>query len=211
MDWEMRAHRRLFVVWCTLLIWAGCAAGEPFGDGSGPGVGTSAIECDENADCWDGDPATEDVCTQDGRCAFLTNVKSDPEKDSEESIPSCQFASVIDGYAELHAELEQPVAEAVHTIPVEYGELFRVSVDAPTRLEVVLDKELEGVLFVLLDECTNACKNRIVWGNEICSPVLEVGEYVLVVFSERELEFYFTAELLPPEESCGGLDVTVDC
>jgi hypothetical protein len=191
---------------------AGCATGEQFGGNPDQGSGAAVVECAENGDCWDGDPATEDICTADGRCAFLTNVKSDPEKDAEESAPSCQVVAVVDDYAEIDADLENTVVEAVHTVPVEYGVLYEISLDAAARVEVEpVEDDLEGVMFVLLTECTNACKNRIAWGSEICSPVVEAGEYILVVFSERELKFSFTVDLLPPEESCNGLDVTVDC
>jgi len=139
-------------------------------------------------------------------------VKSDPEKDADEPGFSCQSVDVIDKYAEIEVVIGHLVVEAVHTVPIEYGVLYQVAVDAPARLEISLeDPELEGVMFVLLRDCANACKNRIAWGSEICSPVLEPGEYVLAVFSERATSFSFTADLLPPEESCDGLDVTFDC
>jgi hypothetical protein len=190
------------------VICAGCAAGEQFGDDPDRGGSLTSAECHENGDCWDGDPATEDICAPDGKCAFLTNVKSDPEKDPEEVGPGCQAVGVIDGYTEIDVSIEQLVAEAVHTVPVEYGVLYQVSLDAPARLEVVPDNpDLEGVMFVLLSACANACKNRIAWGSEICSPVLEAGDYLLAVFSERARSFAFTADLLLPEESCDGLDV----
>ena len=194
------------------MLCAGCATGEQFGDDPDQGSAAAVVECDENGDCWDGDPATEDICIPTGRCAFLTNVKSDPENDAEESTPACQVVSVIDEYTEIDAELEQTVFEAVHTVPVEYGALYEISLSVPARIEIeLIDDDLEGVMFVLLSECTNACKNRIAWGSEICSPALAAGEYVLAVFSEREPRFSFSADLLPPEESCDGLDVAIDC
>jgi len=194
------------------LVCAGCATGEQFGDDPDQGNAAAVVECSDNSDCWDGVPATQDICTPTGRCAFLTNVKSDPETDAEESAPACQVVSVIDEYAEIDAQLEQAVIEAVHTVPVEYGALYEISLDGPARIEIELvDDDLEGVMFVLLKECTNACKNRIAWGSEVCSPALEPGDYVLAVFSERTLKFSFTVDLLPPEESCNGLDVAIDC
>jgi hypothetical protein len=139
-------------------------------------------------------------------------VKSDPEKDAEESTPTCQLMGTIDEYVQVDAQLEEKVFEAVHTVPVEHGALYEVSLDAPARVEVELvDSDLDGVIFVLLTECVNACKNRIAWGSEICSPSLEAGDYILAVFSERVLQFSFTVDLLPPEESCDGLDVELDC
>jgi hypothetical protein len=139
-------------------------------------------------------------------------VKSDAEKDVEESTPTCQLVEVIDEHAEIDAQLEETVLEAVHTVPVEYGALYEVSLDAPARVEVELgDADLDGVIFVLLRECANACKNRIAWGSEICSPALEAGDYILAVFTERVLKFSFMVDLIPPEESCDGLDVGIDC
>jgi len=139
-------------------------------------------------------------------------VKSDPEKDAEEPGPACQTVGEIDGHAEIEVEILETIVDAVHTVPVEYAVLYRVVVAAPARLDVALDDpELDGVVFVLLRECTNACKNRIAWGEEICSPALEPGEYVLAVYSERAKRFSFTADLLSPEESCDGLDVAIDC
>jgi hypothetical protein len=119
---------------------------------------------------------------------------------------------VIDGYSEIDVALDEVVVEAVFTVPVEYGVLYQVVLDEPARLEVALeDPDLEGVMFVLLRDCTNACKNRIASGGEICSPVLEAGDYFLAVFSEQARCFSFAADLLLPEESCDGLDVTFDC
>jgi hypothetical protein len=139
-------------------------------------------------------------------------VKADPEKDPEEGGQGCQVAGVIDGYAEVDVLMEQLVAEAVHTVPVEYAELYQIAVDAPARLEVVLDNaQTDGVLFVLLRDCANACKNRVAWGAEICSPVLEAGDYLLAVFSERAPAFSFTADLVAPDASCDGLDLAIDC
>jgi len=118
---------------------------------------------------------------------------------------------VIDEYAEIELEIDAVVAEAVHTVPVEYGVMYQISVAAPARLEVTLeDPGLEDVMFVLLRECANASKNRIVWGSEICSPVLEIGDYYLAVFSERATLVSFTADLLPPEESCDDLGAGFD-
>ena len=191
---------------------AGCATGEQFGGDPDQGSAAAIVECAENGDCWDGDPATEDICTADGRCAFLTNVKPDPEKDAEEASPTCQVVAVIDEPTEIAADVENTVVEAVHTVPLEYGALYEISLDAPARVEVELvDYDLDGVIFVLLSECTNACKNRIAWGSEICSPTVEAGKYILAVFSEREQKFSFMVDLLPPEESCNGLDVPIDC
>jgi hypothetical protein len=139
-------------------------------------------------------------------------VKPDPEKDNQEAASACQFVSTIDEYAEVAAALEQTVVEAVCTIPLEYGTLYKLSLAAPARVEVLLeDADLDGVMFVLLSECPNASVNRIAWGHEICSPAIAAGDYVLAVFSERYLEFSFSVDLLPPEESCDGLDVVVDC
>jgi len=191
---------------------AGCASGEQFGNDPDQGGALAPAECDENGDCWDGNPATEDICAPDGKCAFLSNVKSDPEKDADEPGFACQAVGVIDDYSEIEVVIDHVVVEAVHTVPVEYGVLYQIAVDAPARLEIALvDPWLEGVMFVLLRECANACKNRIAWGSEICSPVLEPGDYVLAVFSERASRFSFTADLLPPEESCDGLDAAIDC
>jgi hypothetical protein len=118
----------------------------------------------------------------------------------------------IDEYSEIDVVIDDLVVEAVFTVPVEYGVLYQVTLDEAARIEVALeDPDLEGVMFVLLSDCTNACKNRIASGGEICSPVLEAGDYFLAVFSERAKCFSFTVDLLLPEESCDGLDVMFDC
>ena len=191
---------------------AACAAGEQFGDGAAAAGGPDAIECAANDDCWDGDPATEDVCTPAGQCAYLTNVKSDAAKDPEENGTACQAVAGIAADAEIDAEVPDVVVEAVHTAPVELALVYRVDVAAPSRLEVApAGGPLEGVMFVLLTDCTNACKNRVAWGPELCSPVLAAGTYYLAIFSERARRFTFAATFLEPEESCDGLDVDLDC
>jgi hypothetical protein len=139
-------------------------------------------------------------------------VKSVPEKDPDETEPACQPVDVIDEYYEIDITIDELVVEAVFTVPVEYGVLYQVTLDEPARLEVALeDPNLEGVMFVLLSDCANACKNRIASGSEICSPILDAGDYFLAVFSERARCFSFTADLLLPEVSCDGLDVLPDC
>ena len=139
-------------------------------------------------------------------------MKSDPEKDNGEPGSECAVVGEIAGHAEVDVEIDETVVEAVHTVPVEYAALYRVTLGEPARLEVALaDADVDGVVFVLLRECTNACKNRISWGEEICSPALAAGEYILAVYSERVRSFSFVADLLSPEESCDGLDFVVDC
>lgn len=190
---------------------AGCASGERFGDPAAAGGGAGG-GCQEDADCWDGDPATEDTCTAGGDCAFLSNVKPDAEKDLDDIDNECHAVSEIPGDAEIDAAVERLSPEVGHTVPVEYASLYRVSVAAPARLEVALvDDGVEGVMFVLLEDCANACANRIAWGRELCSPVLEPGGYYLAVFSGRVTEFGFTADFLEPSASCNGLDAVPEC
>ena len=201
---------RTLLIGLALALCAGCASGERFGDAAALGAGAAA--CDEDADCWDGDPATEDTCTAQGDCVFLANVKADAEKDVDEIENDCHAVAEMSTDAAVEVELERLVPEAVHTAPLEYGTLYKISVTAESRLEVVLeDDATENVMFVLLDDCANACKNRIAWGRELCSPVLEPGSYFLAVFSEREYEFGFTADFLDPDASCNGLDAPIDC
>lgn len=139
-------------------------------------------------------------------------MKSEPEAGADEPGSACQPVDVIDEYSNIDVVIDEVVIEAVFTVPVEYGVLYQVTLDEPARLEAAVDDPaLEGVMFVLLSDCANACKNRIASGGEICSPVLEAGEYFLAVFSERARCFSFTADLLLPEESCDGLDVISDC
>lgn len=197
----------------ALAVLAGCASGERFGDAAAGAAGEgTAAGCAADADCWDGDPATTDTCSPDGHCAFLSSVKPDAEKDSDDIENECHAVAEISGDGEISAEVEQLVPEASHTIPVEYAALYRISVAAESRLEVLLeDAAVEGVMFVLLEDCANACANRIAWGRELCSPVLAPGSYYLAVFSVRYTGFGFTADFLEPGDSCNGLDAVPEC
>jgi len=189
----------------------GCASGGRFGDFAAEGAGETP-ECIENSDCWDGEPSTEDTCSSSGECVFLSSVKPDAEKDNEEIDNDCHAISEVSGDAEIDVEVQHIVVEAVHTVPLEYGNLYRISVTAQSRLEVLLqDDALEGVMFVLLDGCANACRTRIAFGAELCTEVLEPGTYILAVFSSRAAKFTFTADFLEPSDSCNGLDTHIDC
>jgi hypothetical protein len=202
---------RLLLTGLALVLCASCASGERFGDAAGGGAG-AGVECFESSDCWDGDPATEDACTPQGECVFLANVKADAEKDAEEIENDCHAIAEVIGDSAIDAEMGMLTPEAVHSAPTEYATLYKITVSARSRLEVMLeDAGAERVMFVLLTDCTNACKNRIAWGRELCSPVLDPGGYFLAVYSERMYEFGFTADFLSPEDSCNGLDVAVDC
>jgi hypothetical protein len=212
MEQASTGRDRTLLAGLALAALAGCASGERFGDAAAKGAGGGGADCVESADCWDGDPATEDTCTPDGECAFLSSVKPDAEKDSDDIGNECHAVAEISGDAEIDAEVAHLVSEVAHTIPVEFGTLYRIAVAAPGRLEVVLqDAGVENVMFVLLEDCANACANRIAWGRELCSPVLAPGSYFLAVFSGRVYEVDFFAEFLEPADSCNGLDAVPEC
>ena len=160
------------------ILW-GCASGERFGahsDGhDDPDLPT--VDCVNDADCWDADPGTIDLCEEDGTCQYLTI--EDTDTGGNDTDPAgCVFDAEIDQDNPFMdpVDVSTTVSELVPTAPLSLGRLIKVSVREPRRLWIrPRQGEFDDLLLVLLKDCVNTAFNRVSWGKTIYSPELPEG------------------------------------
>jgi len=194
------AHRFSAPIAVVAVLLAGCATAERFGedrdDPDAPPL--PQAECEEDDDCWDGDPATEDLCGDDGLCEFLP-VEEDPDTDTGGGDDECDVALGFDEEGTFELFLDSHMAEVSHTAPLSMGKLAKIHLRDPSRIWIDARRDgREDVMMVLLRDCANAAVNRIAWGERIYTEELPAGDYYLAVFSEMSGVVAMEARFLVP-------------
>ena len=192
--------RRLSILAAFALL-TGCAQGERFGlDGpAGDDPPALEVECDSDADCWDGDPLTEDTCGDDGLCHFSLVGDQDTDTDTSDVDDGCEFVTDLDGDDQFLLLVDEGVGELSPTIPLSMGQVVKIHVRESRRvwLDAMRGAE-DDVMLVLLRDCANAAVNRIAWGPRIYTEELQEGFYYLGVFAREPTGVNIDARFLKP-------------
>ena len=177
------------------LVWVSCATGERFGESDSLETisSTTDSECKNNAGCWDGDPLTTDICSEDGYC-INEPVPTSPDSGTGFIEDNCFIQKEINdsqlGGADLFSAINvsRGATDVSYTAPLDNGSLIKISIEKrPRRLWIRPSKgEINDVTLVLLRDCYNTSFNRIAWGQTIITDELPRGDYYLAVFSSRE-------------------------
>ncbi len=186
-----------------VFLFSGCATGERFGLNGDSGDDPAPDDlggCQEDADCWDGDPGTSDVCSPDGTCIFPQVDQPDTDSDTSTGGDDlCDFDLGVDEDTLLQLHLGQAMAQISYAAPLSMATVVKIHVREPRRLW--LNPFIDGrddVMMVLLKDCANAAVNRIAWGTKIYTEELPEGDYYLAIFTEEEQEISVDTRFLMP-------------
>jgi hypothetical protein len=162
--------------------------------------------CQSNLQCWDNNPATEDICSADGTCLYFPIVQPDPVPPNPGDC-SGLLENAIDETGIYEILINNNKGPTDHTAPLSRGTVVRVDVREPTRIRSILstpenpNDTADDFVQVLLSDCANAASNRISWGPNLYSPALAVGTYYLAIFGQGYRDVSLDVHFLIPS-SC---------